>query len=106
MTTPPPDRAALIEVMARGICRGRAAPACDYREKGLPCQAPAASMTHSPYPRQAAEALTALEAAGGRVVPAEPTPEMISAAEEMHMPMGEMIAAWDGFMSASPYREP
>lgn len=51
------------------------------------------------------EALTALENAGCMVVPREATPAMISDMEEMYMPMGEMIAAWDGAMFASPFKE-
>lgn len=37
-----------------------------------------------------------LHKAGNVMVPSEPTDEMVSTMEEMYMPMGEMVAAYDG----------
>lgn len=37
-----------------------------------------------------------------KLVPVEPTKEMLSAMEEMYMPLGEMIAAYDGAIMSSP----
>jgi len=39
-------------------------------------------------------------------VPVEPTEAMLDAMGEMHMPFGEMRAAWDGALAASPYAPP
>jgi hypothetical protein len=70
----------LIETMARAICLHRAAPACDCRAKGV-CKGLIENLMseHSPLPDQATAALTAIEAAGMRVVPVEPTKIMMNA---------------------------
>ena len=47
-------------------------------------------------------AICRFEAAGYRVVGPEPTEAMVEQAEEMYMPMGEMIATWYGFWHAAP----
>ncbi len=51
-------------------------------------------------------ALAALRAQGVALVPVEPTEAMLDAMGEMHMPFGEMRAAWDGALAASPYAPP
>ena len=45
---------------------------------------------------QIALATLRLHKAGNVMVPSEPTDEMVSTMEEMYMPMGEMVAAYDG----------
>ena len=47
-------------------------------------------------------ALIAEKCPGWKCVPVEPTHEMLQSAEEMYMPFGEMIDAWDGFVYAAP----
>ena len=40
----------LVEIVARAICRERAAPACDCREKGTPCRAPLENLLYENNP--------------------------------------------------------
>lgn len=47
-------------------------------------------------------ALSAIEAAGLRVVPVEPTPTMYGAALEVLVPAADAHAAWSAMLSAAP----
>jgi hypothetical protein len=40
----------LTEIVARAICRERAAPACDCKEKGTPCRAPLENLLYENNP--------------------------------------------------------
>ena len=55
--------------------------------------------------RRTEEFLSALDAAGLVIVPVEATREMLDCGEAAHMPFGEMLAAWDAMLSASPFAE-
>ncbi|KAA5604709.1 hypothetical protein F1188_14955 [Roseospira marina] len=92
--TLPKNRDALVEIIARAICADDLIDREDI-DDNWPL-----------YERPAAAVLASIEATRCCVVPMDPTEEMMTAAEEMYMPMGEMIAAWDGAVSARPYAQP
>jgi len=96
MTAPPKNRDALREMIARAINPH----AFDGSKPKWP-----RAMRQREALQVADIVISAIDDARVEMVPGEPTKEMLNAAEEMYMPFGEMIAAWDGFMRENPLRK-
>lgn len=115
------EREKLIEVMARGILRGNlegyASSAMaesilnDHFARWRDGKDDPRNLVHSSAPavavRRAEAALTALEAAGVRLVPVEATSEMIQMAESLHtideLTTDEYRRAYKAMIAFSPY---